>query len=277
MFDHRPSPLRVDVGQLLRSKAPAAARRLPSFAVRALERFICQDRINSVLEQTAGLRDADFCAGVLRCLDVDYSVEGLENLPPVAHRRVTFVSNHPLGGLDGICLIDFITRRYGPGMKFVVNDLLMALQPLHGVFVPVNKHGAQSRSAAADVDAAFAADHPVCVFPAGLCSRLDSQGRVRDLRWNKMFVAKSAEAGRTVVPLHFHGRNSRFFYTFARLRSRLGMKFNLEQLRLPRELFRAEGSRFRISVLPPVPASALLAGPQAAATAEQLRRLVYSI
>ncbi|MDE7387965.1 MAG: glycerol acyltransferase, partial [Muribaculaceae bacterium] len=253
LSDASSADLRVDVGGVLQSRAPGLARRLPRFVVRALENFVCQDQMNEMLDATAGLRDADFCAKVLERLGVTYTVVGADNLPPLSDRRVTLVSNHPLGGLDGIILIDMVTRIYGPGAKFVVNDLLMALKPLHGVFVPINKHGSQSRRAACDVDSAFAADDPVLVFPAGLCSRRGADGVVADLRWNKMFVTKSIEYGRTVVPIRFGGVNSGFFYNFAKWRQRLGLKFNLEMIRLPKELFLAAGSNFTVTVGNPIP------------------------
>ena len=118
--------------------------------------------------------------------------------------------------------------------------------------MPINKHGSQSRIAASAVDAAFASDDPVFVFPAGLCSRKGPGGIIRDLRWNKMFVNKSAENGRTVIPLRFHGENSKFFYNFAKIRAKSGLKFNIEMLCLPRELFLARGKQFRISILDPI-------------------------
>lgn len=277
--NHEPSAadLRVDVGAVLRSRAPKVAKRLPGFVVRALERAVCQDRMNEILEATAGLRDAEFCAKVLEHLSVSYTLVGAENLPPLTDRRVTFVSNHPLGGLDGIILIDMVTRLYGPGARFIVNDLLMALKPLHGVFLPINKHGAQSRAAAAAVDRAFAADNPVLVFPAGLCSRRGADGQVRDLKWNKMFVTKSIDSGRTVVPIRFGGSNSGFFYNFAKWRARLGVKFNLEMIRLPKEMFRAEGSNFTITVGTPIPVSQLHGGSAAAACAAYIKEIVYSL
>lgn len=269
--------LRVDVGAMLRSRAPGVARRVPRFVVRAIENFVCQDRVNEVLEATAGLRDAEFCARFLDMLSVTYTVKNAENLPPASNRRFTLVSNHPLGGLDGIILIDMMNRFYGPGFRFIVNDLLMALKPLHGVFLPINKHGAQSRSAAADVDAAFASDQPVLVFPAGLCSRRDAEGNVSDLRWNKMFVTKSIEYGRPVVPVRFGGANSDFFYNFARWRKLFGIKFNLEMLRLPKEMFKAEGSNFSITVGSPISPDRLRGGSESLATAQAVKEIVYSL
>lgn len=262
---------------MLRCRAPGVARRIPDFVVRGLERFVCQDQMNEMLEATAGLRDADFCAKVLERLNVSYTVVGAEKLPPLSDRRITMVSNHPLGGLDGIILIDMVTRLYGSGARFIVNDLLMALKPLHGVFLPINKHGSQSRDAISAVEQAFAANEPVLVFPAGLCSRRGKDGVVRDLAWNKMFVAKSIEHQRTVVPLRFGGCNSGFFYNFAKWRQRLGVKFNLEMIRLPKELFRARGSNFTVTIGTPISPDQLRGGSEAVKCAREIKEIVYSL
>ncbi|MDE6489724.1 MAG: glycerol acyltransferase, partial [Muribaculaceae bacterium] len=215
--------MKIDVDAVMRARLPRHYRYMPRIAVKWLERFIRQDGLNALLESNAGLRGADFCAGVLRDLDVEYRVSGEELLPPPTDRKVTLVSNHPLGALDGIALIDYVSRRYGGKVRFVVNDLLTAVEPLRDVFVPINKHGRQNRGDAAGVDEAFASDDPVLVFPAGMCSRRSGDG-VRDLAWHKMFVNKSIEYRRTVIPLFFDGENSKFFYNFAKIRTALGIK-----------------------------------------------------
>lgn len=88
--------MKIDVDAVLRARLPRHYRYIPRVAVRWLERFIRQDSLNALLDSNAGLRDAEFCAGVLRDLDVDYRVMGEELLPPVSDRRVTLVCNHPL-------------------------------------------------------------------------------------------------------------------------------------------------------------------------------------
>jgi len=271
--------LRVDVDELLRARAPRYHKWIPRSVVRALERYVCQDQLNDILRATEGLGGSAFARAMLEYLDVDYSVaSGLGNLPPV-DVPVTYASNHPLGALDGVCLIDWVARRHGCEPAFVVNDLLTVVRPLGNIFIPINKHGRQSRSAVSDVDAAFAdLGRPVIMFPAGLCSRQLSAGaEIRDLKWNKMFVQKSAEVGRTVVPLRFEGRNSDAFYRLARRRERIGMKFNIEMIRLPREIFTGAGSRFTVRVGEPVPPARLMRGHGAAAQARDIREYIYTL
>lgn len=269
--------IRIDVGAVLRSRLPRLWRFIPSSLVRRLEGIVCQERLNWLLEHNHGRQGADFCRGVFDDLNISYRILGEENLPPVSNRRVVIMSNHPLGGLDGMVLIEYFTRRYGPGVKFVVNDLLMAVKPLAGVFVPVNKHGRQSRRALELTREVFAGDDPIIVFPAGLVSRLRPDGTIRDLEWQKSFVQRAVESRRDIIPLHFGGHNSPFFYKFAKNRQRLGLKFNIEMIYLPREVFNNENAEFTVTIGKPIPWQKLKGGRDARAEAAAIRKVVYSL
>lgn len=268
-------PIRIDVGGVLASRLGGKARFVPRFLVRWLEKLICQDKLNQLLESNYPLRGAEFCDGVLCDLDVTIDIRN-ENLLP-KNPRCIIVSNHPLGGLDGMSMISWLSRHYNRPVRFVVNDLLMAVEPLTDCFVPVNKHGRQSRSSLGSLEEALAGDGPVVIYPAGLCSRLGADGVVADLAWNKMFVTKAIESRRDIVPVHFDGHNSPSFYRWARIRQRLGIKFNFEMLLLPREVFRSRGKTFTITCGTPVPWQSLEGGAKAASTAAQLRRQVYAL
>lgn len=269
--------IKIDIAEVLRSRMPRYFRYIPRFVVKWLENTICQERLNRLLENNAGKEGADFCRGVLEDLNITYDVVGEELLPPVTDRRVVIMSNHPLGGLDGIVMIDYFSRRYGKGVKFVVNDLLMAIKPLQSVFLPVNKHGRQSRKALQLTKDAFAGDEPIIVFPAGLVSRLHGDGEIKDLKWQKSFIQRSVEYRRNIIPVHFDGVNSSFFYKFAKFRQRAGVKFNIEMVYLPREVFRNENARFTITVAPQVSWSDLTGGKEARKETDAIRRIVYNL
>lgn len=273
--------LKVDVDAVLRARLPRHYKWIPRPLVGVLERYICQERLNELLRLTAGKRNSEFARALLKELDVTYEIAGdAVHMPAPGDCAVTYVSNHPLGALDGMCLIDMISRHHG-GVEpaFVVNDLLSAVKPLDGVFIPINKHGRQSRGAACEVDAAFAdLNRPVIMFPAGMCSRQQTKGGpIRDLVWNKMFVQKSVETGRRIVPLRFEGRNSDSFYRLARRREHLGLKFNIEMLALPREFVGGSGKHFRVVVGEPIETSALERGHGAVACAAKIREYIYTL
>ena len=269
--------MKIDVDGVLRQRIPRYYRYIPRFIIRWLERTICQEQLNDLMEKNGNKTDAEFCAGVLDSLNISYEVLGEENLPSVENRRVVIVSNHPLGALDGMTMIDYITKRYGGNVKFVVNDLLMAIKPLKGVFLPINKHGKQSRNSSNAIDEAMAGNDPIIIFPAGLCSRRQPDGTICDLEWRKMFVNKSVEYQRDVIPMYFDAENSSFFYKFAKLRVRLGLKFNIEMIYLPREIFRSENAKFSIKVGNPISWKNLMSGKHASKQASEIKDIVYNL
>lgn len=268
--------MRIDIDEVLRTRLPRHYRFIPRFIIRALENMICQDGLNRLLSHNSSKSGVDFCKGVIDDLGVSYNVRG-----SVAgdDRRVIFVSNHPLGGLDGMVLADMVSRLYGgvKDVKFVVNDLLTFVEPLRPIFLGVNKHGRQSRESAARLEEAFMGDAPMVMFPAGLVSRRGDDGVIADLRWNKMVVNKAVASKRNIIPLHFGGENSQFFYKFAKLRTRLGLKFNIEMIRLPREVFESAGKTFDIHIGKPIPWKSLMTGNEAQRQADLLREEVYRL
>ena len=265
--------INIDIDAVLRQRAPGIRRLMPRILVRSLEKLICQDGLNYLLHHNHGRRDADFCAGILSDLNVEVDVAG--HIPETSRKRVLLVCNHPLGALDGIAIIHVLTGIYGCKIRFIVNALLMAVEPLRGVFVPINKHGRQSRGATNAIDEAMAGNEPVVIFPAGLCSRQGPAGEICDLEWKKMFVTKAIRYNRDVIPMHFDGRNSRFFYKFAKWRKRLGLKFNLEMILLPREIFRNRNKRFTLTFGKPIPFGSLTESP--AKMAAMIKQTVYNL
>lgn len=269
-------PLEINVAEVLRTRAPRYNRFIPRPLIRKLERTICQEELNRLLRDNYPRRGSAFCRGVLDDLNVTVNFHGTEHLPPKSHTRVLFVSNHPLGGLDGMALIDFVKNYYGVEPKFIVNDLLSAIEPLSHTFIPVNKHGAQSRDAIKVLEEAFASDAPLLMFPAGLVSRRGKKGVVADLQWQKMFVSKARHYHRDIIPLHFYGENSSFFYKFAKFRQRIGLKFNIEMIYLPREVFRSKGKTYDVVIGEPIPHTALNDMPPLE-KAQHIRQLVYDL
>ena len=242
--------MRIDVDKVLRERLPKHYRYIPRFAVRWLERTICQDQLNAILLKMAGKNSVDAATAALDEMDITVRATGLEQLP---EGRYMFVSNHPLGGLDGLALISLLGNRYDKNIKFLVNDLLMAVEPLRGVFLPVNKYGSQSRAAATQIEEALKSDAQFITFPAGLCSRMQPDGTIADLPWQKAAVAHAVNYQRDIVPIYFDAHNSRFFYRFAKWRKKLGIKFNVELIFLPKEMIKQCGATLRVFIGEPIP------------------------
>lgn len=266
-------PMKIELDKVLRERLPRHYRYLPRFAVRWLERVICQDRLNAILQKMAGKNSVDAATAALDEMKIKIDAQGLDKL---ADGRFMFVSNHPLGGLDGLALISLLGNRYHHQIKFLVNDLLMAVEPLRDVFLPVNKYGSQSRVTAAQVEDALSGDNQFITFPAGLCSRMMPNKTIADLPWQKAAVSHAVSHHRDVVPVFFDADNSRFFYRFAKWRERLGIKFNIELVLLPREMIKKCGSTLRVVFGEPIPWSEL-DGQHPKLEAARLRDAVYAM
>lgn len=242
----------IDIDKVLKEKAPDKAKYIPRFVVSYLKHIVHQDELNEMLTELGDLQGVDFAKRTLELLDNKIVVHGAENLPSDG-RFYTFVSNHPLGGADGLALGAVIGEHYQGKIKFLVNDLLMNLHGLAPFFIPINKTGKQSKDFPRRVEAGFASkENQLIMFPAGICSRKQN-GVIKDLPWKKTFVTKSVEYQRDVIPIYFDGRNSDFFYNLANACKWLGIKFNIAMLYLADEMLKNRHKTFNVTIGKPIP------------------------
>ncbi len=235
---------RIDIDGILKDKAPKYYKKIPKFLINYLKRTVHQDDINGILERNRDLEGVEFMRALVdKEFNLSLNIEGEENIPEEG--RFVFASNHPLGGLDGICLSAVLGEKYNGKIKYLVNDVLYYIEPLKPIFVPINKYGAQAKNSAKAINDAYASYNQIITFPAGLCSR-KIKGEIIDLEWMKNFIVKAVEYKRDIVPVHFEAVNSNFFYSFANIRKSLGVKFNIELIYLPDEMFKNSNSEFRI-------------------------------
>ena len=242
----------IDIDQILKGKMGPKAKFVPGFMVNWLKRIVHQDQVNAFLWESRDKTGVDWLEECVRYLDMTLKIVGKENLPSLDDKRLyTFVSNHPLGGEDGVALGAVIGRHYDGRFRYLVNDLLMNLPGLAPLCIPINKTGKQGRDFPAMVEAGFKSDHHMLLFPAGLCSR-KHHGVIEDIRWTKTFVSKSVEYQRDVVPIHFSGQNSNFFYRLANFSDRF-LPFNLAMLFLVDEMYKNVHKTFEIRIGKPIP------------------------
>lgn len=243
----------IDIEKILESKMGSKAGLLPGFAVSWLKRILHEDEVNRFLWESRHLSGTEWLTECVRYLDMTLQIDGMENLPPKDDGRLyTFVSNHPLGGIDGVALGSVIGNFYDSRFRYLVNDLLLNLPGLKPLCIGINKTGKQSRNFPAMVEAGFQSNHHILMFPAGLCSRR-IEGKIHDLPWKKTFVSKSVEYQRDVVPIRFDGQNSDRFYRIANLCKALHLKFNVAMLFLVDEMYRNVHKTFRITIGKPIP------------------------
>ena len=266
--------VQIDVEGLIRAKNPRLLKLLPRFIVSYLKRIIHQDQINEFLLANKEVYDIDFADNILKMFNTKIKIVGEENIPKDGNPIV--VSNHPLGGLDGIALISTIGK-YRNDLVFPVNDLLLYLQNLNGVFLPINKHGRNSSDAVREFDQAFAAkDNLLLYFPAGMCSR-KIKGQIVDLEWKKTIITKSKKYKREIVPIYFEGRNRNFFYNLSNLRKFFGIKANIEMLYLADEMYHQYNKTFTIYFGKPIAAETFTREKTDVQWAAWLREEVYKL
>ena len=271
--------MNIDLHRILRERIGGwKGKLIPGFLISALERMVHQRELNEVLDSVRPAQGTEFARKTYDYFDLTLESRGEENIPDEG--RFIFASNHPLGGLDGIGLIKVLGRRYGDdGLRFLVNDMLMNVEPLRPVFLPINKYGSQGRAAASAIASTFASDVQMLIFPAGLVSRLQPGGAIEDLTWQKSFVQKAVEYRRDIIPVRFEGRNRMRFYRTARWRKRLGLKVNIEQAMLPAELCASRGKKFRVTFGRPIGwqeiSARLSDGETPAQIAASIRSLIY--
>ena len=242
-----------DLDKIIHEKMGAKAKYVPAIAVRWLKHIIHQDEVNRFLWESRDKKGTEWLEECTRYLDMTLEIEGLENLPDKNDGRLyTFVSNHPLGGVDGVALGAIIGRHYDGRFRYLVNDLLMNLPGLAPLCIPINKTGKQSRSFPEMVEAGFSGDNHILMFPAGICSR-KIDGQIHDLPWKKTFITKTVETHRDIVPIHFGGRNSDFFYGLANVCKALNIKFNIAMLFLVDEMYKNVHKTFRVAIGKPIP------------------------
>ena len=242
----------IDIEGILKGKMGAKAKFVPHFLVSWLIRIAHQDEVNAFLWDNRDKVGVEWLEACVEYLDMTLEIEGKENLPASDDKRLyTFVSNHPLGGEDGVALGAIIGRHYDGRFRYLVNDLLMNLPGLAPLCIPINKTGHQGRNFPAMVKAGFESNNHMLMFPAGLCSRRHN-GVIRDIPWSKTFITKSVEYHRDIVPIHFSGQNSNFFYRLANFSDKC-LPFNLAMLFLVDEMYKNVHKTFHVTVGKPIP------------------------
>lgn len=162
------------------------------------------------------------------------------------------VSNHPLGALDGIMLIDIIGR-HRPDFRVMVNMFLNYLTAMRPSFIAVDPSGsddpkkkAATMSGIREAMAHVRGGHPLGFFPAGAVSKIDRTLHINDRQWQPSIIRLIRQLKVPVIPVYFHNHNSAFFNILGLI------DWRLRTLRLPRELFNKTGKEMRVSFGEPI-------------------------
>ena len=268
----------IDIEKILASKVGDKMKFIPKSLVNWLKRTVHQEELNEFIWKSRNQEGAEWLEECVKFLDMNLNVEGFENLPDKDDaKRYTFVSNHPLGGGDGVALGAILGRKYGNDFRLIVNDILMNLPGLAPLCIPVNNTTSKrERALTAMLETGFASEHNLLLFPAGLCSR-KIDGKIQDLEWKKTFITKSVEAQRDIVPIHFSGQNSDKFYRIANICKKLHLKVNVAMLYLPDEMIKNRHNTFSVKIGNPIPWQTFDKSRKPKDWAQWVRKQVYEL
>lgn len=224
------------------------------------------DKVEELYAKVEDIKGPDGARGILELAGVRYSVAGEENLDNLPEGSFITISNHPIGSLDGIILIDFIAHMF-PDFKVMVNKILGRVRNLEQNFISVTPVG-EKRSAptAESISGVRMAlehirdGHPLGLFPSGAVSDLIPGKRpevtmpdgstykepnVRDRDWQMPIIKFISKARVPVVPIRFFDGNSWIFYALGAIH---GWKIRLT--RFPHEMLNKAGKTIRLGIGP---------------------------
>jgi len=258
--------MKLDIKQMLEKRSRNG--KVPRLLLWYLRRLFHEDFLNCFFEK--GYTGVEFCSKAIDYLGITLEIEG--SVP--GGGPCTFVSNHPLGGADGLALLSVIGQK--GDIKLLGNDFLTNVDGLKPMIVPVNKIGMQSRQLKQGIDNAYSGSTHILDFPAGQVSRRN-HGIIMDRKWNKTFLLKSIETHRDIVPIHFYGTNTRRFYRMGRIQQILKLKFPLAMIYLPDELYRSQGKTYRIVIGKPISWSSFDRHGNIQEQVEKIKQITYSL
>lgn len=239
----------INIRQIFKEKNPALAKVIPGFIYKYIDNTLHIDFFNDFISKNYHLEGIEFVNQTITEFNVKEHIFGVENIPEKG--RFIFASNHPFGGFDALLLMRNVHKKLGE-LRFLANDILMSIPGLKAVFVPVNKHGSNSREMAEKLNELYDSDIQIMIFPSGYASR-KIKGKVTDLEWKKHFITKAIKHKRDVIPVFVGGQNSNRFYRVANWRKFLGLKWNIEMFYLPDELIKQKNADVYIYFGKPIP------------------------
>ncbi len=186
-----------------------------------LMRVLKISTINKFYKRNKHREGIDFLDSILKEFQIKFEIpeEDLKRLPKDG--AYITVSNHPLGGIDGILLLKLMLQQR-PDFKIIANFLLHRIAPMAPYIMPVNpfedrKDAKSSLAGFKNAILHLRNGQPLGIFPAGEVSTYRDGKLVVDKPWEEpaMKLIKRAEV--PVVPIYFHAKNSRLFYKLSKL------------------------------------------------------------
>ena len=220
-----------------------------------LLRIFCIEKVNKVHEKHCDLRGAAFTSALLSdpMIDIRYEIHNKEILDSLPEGSFITVSNHPIGSIDGIILIDiFASRR--PDFKVMVNGVLTNIGAMEDNFISVRpdsektgKMNPANLNGIRDSISWIQNGHPMGFFPAGAISFYNPMTKqIHDLSWAHSVIRLIEKGNVPVYPVFFDFYNTVFFYLLGRI------SWKIRTLRIPAEAFNKKGKTAHVYIGKPI-------------------------
>lgn len=234
----------IDIQKEIEKKFPKIKEKenvLKKSLLKIAKKIVHEDSINQFLSQNSHLKGFDFVDAVLEYFDFDYTVSSndLQNIPSTG--KVIIIANHPLGGLDALCLLKLIGH-IRKDVKILANDFLVGLEALHSLMIPLdNFKDRQSKESIKKIYEALKNEEAIIIFPAGEVSRATPKG-VKDPAWNKGFLNFAKNSNSAILPIFLDAKNSKTFYTISLINK------TFSTLLLSNEMFNKKSKNINIKI-----------------------------
>jgi len=206
--------------------------------------------LNKMYDRNKHLSEVDFLNAILDELQIKFEIpeEDFKRLPKDG--AYITISNHPLGGIDGILLLKLMLERE-PNFKIIANFLLHRIEPMKQYIMPVNPFEDRKDAKSSVIGIKETLRHlsdgkPLGMFPAGEVSTYKDGKLVVDKAWEEGAIKVIRKAQVPVVPIYFHAKNSRFFYLLSKINP------TLRTAKLPSELLTQKGRVIKVRIGKPI-------------------------
>lgn len=234
----------IDIQKEIEKKFPKIKEKenvLKKLLLKIAKKIVHEDSINQFLLQNSHLKGFDFVDAVLDYFDFDYTVSSndLQNIPSTG--KVIIIANHPLGGLDALCLLKLVGQ-IRKDVKILANDFLVGFEALHSLMIPLdNFKDRQSKESIKKIYEALKNEEAIIIFPAGEVSRATPKG-VKDPAWNKGFLNFAKNSNSAILPIFLDAKNSKTFYTISLINK------TFSTLLLSNEMFNKKSKNINIKI-----------------------------
>lgn len=206
--------------------------------------------LNRIYERHMHKEDIEFLDGILADFQIEFEIpeEDLARIPKDG--AFITVSNHPLGGIDGILLLKLLLQKR-PDYKIIANFLLHRILPLKKYVMPVNpfedhKDAKSSLTGIKNALLHLSQGYPLGIFPAGEVSTFKDGKLAVDKPWEEGAIKIIKKANVPVIPIYFHAKNSKLFYFLSNVSD------TLRTAKLPSELLTQKHRLIKVRIGKPI-------------------------